>query len=70
MSEHFNLIETDHWPILRQKIVEERARRIDGLLAVATLEGMRKEQGFVDALDWIIDQAKPRPQLTETDDDG
>lgn len=65
MTIPFDLIESDSWPLLRQKIAAERERRLNDLLHVATLEGMRKEQGFIDALDWIVDEAKPKPRPSE-----
>lgn len=62
---HFNLIETDHWPVLRQKIAAERERRMADLLHVATLDGMRQQQGFIEALDWIAAQAEPAPPVPQ-----
>lgn len=57
----FSITETDVWPRLREKIAAERARRIADLLFVSTLEAMRMEQGFVQALDWVLEEARPRP---------
>ena len=68
MSDHFNLIESDSWPVLKPKIVEERAKRIGDLLYVTTIDALRQQQGFVEALNWVLDQAKP-PQPTREDDD-
>ena len=55
----FDLIESDVWPRLREEIAAERRRRMEGLLNVATLEGMRKEQGFIECLEWVLDRANP-----------
>lgn len=53
------LIESDVWPSIRQKIEVERDRRVEGLLQV-TPEGLRGEQKFIAALDWVLEQARPK----------
>lgn len=55
----------DVWPRLRRAIEVERGRRIADLLYVATLEGMRQQQGFIEALDWILAEAQPKPETRE-----
>ena len=65
----FDLIETDPWPTLKPKIMAERAARIEGLLHVPTLDGMRQQQGFVEALDWVLEEARPKPAPREVSDD-
>lgn len=65
----FDFIETDPWPVLKPKIMAERQRRIEGLLHVSTLEGMRQEQGWVAALDWVLEEATPKPYRRDDSDD-
>lgn len=65
----FDFIETDPWPVLKPKIVAERARRVEDLLHVATLDAMRQEQGFVEALDWVLAEAAPRKYRRDDPDD-
>ena len=59
MSHAFDLLESDVWPRLRGEIAAEKQSRLEGLLHVTTLDGMRKEQGFIGALDWIMTRANP-----------
>jgi hypothetical protein len=63
----FSIVDYDPWPRVSVAIEAERARRMGDLLHVATIEGMRKEQGFIEALDWVLDQAltKPAPKHDE-----
>lgn len=68
MTIPLDLIESDDWPRIRHAIQVERARRIEGLLFVATLDGMRKQQGFIEALDWVTEEALPKP-VPSTDED-
>jgi len=63
----FDLIETDPWPTLKPKILQEREDRMESLLHAATLEGVRQQQGFIEALDWVIAEAKPKPAPREDD---
>lgn len=56
MSIHFEIVDTEQWPAIRHKIMEERERRVDGLLHV-TPEGLRGEQQYIAALDWVLLQA-------------
>ncbi len=69
MTIPLELIESDVWPAIRQKISEERERRLSDLLNVATIEEMRAQQGFIEALDWVVNEARPRRQPTENDED-
>ena len=59
MTSPLDFIESDTWPLIRQKIEAERARRIEGLLHVGP-DGLRGEQKFIAALDWVVDQAYPK----------
>lgn len=61
----FDLIETDPWPRLKQKLVAERMRRIEGLMRASALDALRKEQGFIEALDWVLDEARPQKPQSE-----
>jgi hypothetical protein len=65
----FDLIETDPWPTLKPKIMREREDRLNALLHAATLDGMRQQQGFIEALDWVIEEAKPKMAPRENDAD-
>ena len=68
MSHAFDLLESDVWPRLRVAIATNRKDRMAGLLNVATLEGMRKEQGYIEALDWVLEEAKTKPPQREESD--
>ena len=46
-----------------------RADKIEGLLHAATLDGLRQQQGFVEALDWVLAEAKPAPVRREDVED-
>ena len=65
----FSITESDVWPRVARAIVEERDRRMQGLLYVGSLEAMRHQQGFIEALNWVMDEAKPLPARTTEDDD-
>jgi hypothetical protein len=65
----FSIAETDHWPHIEREIRAERDRRIGDLLYVATLDAMRKEQGFVEALDWVLQLAHPKPPAKSAEED-
>ena len=64
-----SITEYDVWPRVREAILTERGRRMGGLLHVATLEGMRMEQGFIEALDWVLEEAKPKPAPQQKDEE-
>jgi hypothetical protein len=66
---YFDLIDTESWPAIRGRIQIERERRIEGLLYVLDMHGLKKEQGFIEALDWVLEEAKPKPKVRERDDD-
>ena len=70
MSSPFDLIESDEWPAIRARIGNERVRRVEGLLRVGSLESLRLQQGFIEALDWVLEEAKPKPAPPPDDDDG
>jgi hypothetical protein len=55
----FDLIESDVWPRLRQQIEAQIEERLENLLNVATLDGMRQQQGWIECARWVLDQAKP-----------
>ena len=56
-----SILDPDVWPRVERAIIEERARRMSDLLHVATLDGMRQQQGFIEALDWVMAEARPPP---------
>lgn len=58
------LIESDSWSSIRNKIEIERARKMEGLLHT-TPEGLRGEQQFIAALDWVLEQARPNQETDE-----
>ncbi len=64
MTIPLELIEADCWPSVRQKIADERARRIESLL-YATPDVLVGEQQFIAALDWVVDLAKPKAEENE-----
>lgn len=57
----FSIVDYDPWPRVSAAIQAERDRRMSGLLHVPTIEGMRKQQGFIEALDWVLEEAQPKP---------
>lgn len=59
MTIPLELIESDVWPSIRRKIQEKRAECIEGLLHIHP-EGLRGEQKFIAALDWVVEQAMPK----------
>jgi hypothetical protein len=63
------LLEPESWPALRERIHQERARRVEGLLRVMNLDGLKNQQGFIEALDWVLEEAKPKPPPRDDDDD-
>lgn len=69
MSIPLDFIETDTWPDLRPRVQTERTARLQGMLFVATIDMLKYEQGFIAALDWVLEEAKPKPQPREDDDD-
>lgn len=58
------ILDSEIWPRVQQRITAERARRVEGLL-ICRPEGLLREQGFVEALDWVIEQSKPPPEKAE-----
>ena len=64
-----SISEADVWPRVRRAVADERERRYGDLLAVATLEMMRHEQGFIAALDWVLAEARPKPLPPRREDD-
>ena len=65
----FSIVEYDLWPRVSTAIQIERARRMGDLLHVATVEGMRKQQGFIEALDWVLAEAQPKLQPKHEEDE-
>ena len=64
-----SLTESDVWPRVARAIYDERTRRIEGLLHIQSIEAMRLEQGFIEALDWVVAESKPKPERTEKEDE-
>ena len=64
MSIPFDLTQSDIWSDLKRKIEKERAARLEGLLHV-TPEGLRGDQQFIAALDWVLNEATPQPAPKE-----
>jgi hypothetical protein len=64
----FSIVEYEIWPRVSVAIEAERARRVDNLLFVTTLEVLHREQSFIAALDWVLAEAKPRPLRHEEDE--
>ena len=69
MTIPLELIESDSWPSLRQRIADERAERLEGFRHVSTWEGFIRQQAFIDALDWIVAESRPKPAPREVEDD-
>jgi hypothetical protein len=69
MTTPVELLEPESWPALRERIHQERARRVEGLLRVMNLDGLKNQQGFIEALDWVLEEAKPKPPPRDDDDD-
>ena len=63
------LIESDSWPSLRQKIADERAERLEGFLHISTWEAFLQQRSFVEALDWIMAESRPKRPPREVEDD-
>lgn len=66
MGISFDLTQSDIWTMLRPKIVEMRQQRLEGLLHVQP-EGLRGEQQYIAALDWVLAESIPQPEREETD---
>ncbi len=64
MTIPLDLLETEGWPMIRRKIAEERESRVNGLLHV-TPGALIAEQAFIAALDWVVEQATPKPDEEE-----
>lgn len=59
-------IESDPWPQLKPKILAKIQETKDGVFHCATIEGLRKEQGFLEALEWVLEEAKPpKPEIDD-----
>ncbi len=65
----FDLIETDPWPMLKPKIMRERENRLEDLRHAPTWEGFQRQNGFIEALDWVIAEAKPKAPPREAEDE-
>lgn len=65
----FDLIDTESWPAIRGRIIVERAQRMTGLLHTQTLAAMRYNQGFIECIDWVLEEAMPKPPKLENEDD-
>lgn len=64
-----SLTEVDVWPRVAVAIEAERDRRMGDLLHVATIEGMRKQQGFIEALDWVLEEGRPKPRPKQDEEE-
>lgn len=69
MTIPLELIESDAWPVLRQKIIERRSEHMEALLKVSTIDQMTRIQGFVHGLDWVLEEATPKPLPRDDNDD-
>lgn len=58
MSMPFDLVDVESWPRIKAAIIKERIDRAEGLLHIAP-EGLRGQQQFIAALDWVLEQANP-----------
>lgn len=65
----FSIVEYEIWPRVSVAIEAERARRVDNLLFVTTLEVLHREQSFIAALDWVLAEAKPKPVSRHDEED-
>lgn len=61
----FSITETDVWPRLSGAIMDERAARHDGLLHVTTIDQLIRQQSWIEALDWVLAEARPKPHNKE-----
>lgn len=64
----YTLIESDVWPRLRSVIMQEREERMEALLRVSP-DKLAAQQGFVEALDWVMEEAKPKPPPRREEED-
>lgn len=53
---------------MRHSIADERQRRMEGLLTVTTLDQLCRQQSWIEALDWVLAEAKPKQQKVEDDE--
>lgn len=60
----FSISETDVWPKLGRKIAEEIDQRVQGLRLV-TPDRLVREQTWIEALQWVLDEAAPKPPREE-----
>jgi hypothetical protein len=59
MSRPIEILDPDIWPALRRRIEERRAECIEGLMQT-TPEALRGNQQYIAALDWVLEEAKPK----------
>ena len=64
----YTLIESDVWPRLRLAIMDERERRMEALLRVSP-DKLQAQQGFIEGLDWVMQEAKPNPPRREKEEE-
>lgn len=62
----FSIVETDVWPRLGRKIAEEIDQRVQGLRKIAA-DHLVREQTWIEALQWVLDEAAPKPPRREED---
>ena len=68
MSDLSELLSPGVWPVLHRKIVERRADFLESLLGINSLEDLRRIQGSIAALDWVVEEAKPKRKLEEEEE--
>jgi hypothetical protein len=61
-----SILDSDTWINLKQKIKDERAIRLEGLMH-ATPQTIGGLQQYINALDWVLDQSEPKPEPQERD---
>jgi hypothetical protein len=64
----FSITEADPWPRMRRSIAEERQRRLDGLMTVTTIDQLCRQQSWIEALNWVLAEAEPKPIPTTEED--
>ncbi len=64
-----SLSESDVWHRLLPAIENERARRMRGFMLARDYEAVIRLQTWVEALDWIIAESRPRPLVREDEED-
>lgn len=68
MSDLSDLLSPGVWPVLHRKIVELRADFLESLLGINSLEDLRRIQGSIAALDWVVEEAKPKRKPEEEEE--